>query len=93
MLNKSTFKKGMQQLLLAFPNWKVRLDKPDVASFWYTKFNKYSDEQFLVMVEQYIENERFDPTIKGLKDWDVLPRKSKTQIEHEQMLKEYGYYD
>ena len=93
MLSKNTFKKGMQLLLLAFPNWKVRLEESSVASFWYAIFKDYDDKRFMAMVKKYIENERFEPTVKGLKDWDVMPRKSKTQIEHEKMLREHGMYD
>lgn len=88
MLDKELFKKGMNQLLLAFPRWSVKLEEREVAEFWYKKFKHLTDKQFNNMVEKYIENERFEPTIKGLNDWDITPRKSLTQINHEKMLEE-----
>lgn len=90
MLDKQVFKKGMQQLLYAFPNWKIKLDDQEVARFWYMRFKDFENERFMQMVDKYIENEKFDPTIKSLKSWDIMPRKTRDQLEHEKMLKEAG---
>ena len=78
---------------MSFPSWKIKNDDPETMRFWYNKFDHMDEDAFVKMVDEYIENENFNPTVAGLKKWDVLPKKSATQIIHEQMLKEYGYYD
>lgn len=90
MLDKETFFASMDKLVMAFPNWKLDVESTSVMQFWYTKFRDTDNERFSHMVDNYIENENFSPTIKGLKDHDTLPRKSITQVNHEKMLKENG---
>lgn len=90
MLNKDLFFSKFDKLLLAFPNWKIKFDDVDTVKFWYEKFKHLSNERFSHMVDEYMKNEKFNPTIAGLKEYDNLPVKSYTQIEHERMLKEHG---
>jgi len=93
MLHKDVFFKKMDELVVTYPNWKLKFEDAEVMKLWYSKFRNMTDEQFTQMVENYIENESFNPTVAGLKKWDTMPRKSAVQIRHEQALKEYGYYD
>lgn len=90
MLSKDTFMFKMDELLMTFPNWKIKYDDPNTMRFWYSKFSHMNEKQFVFMIDSYIENETFNPTIGGLKNYDTLPKKSHTQIEHEKMLKENG---
>lgn len=90
MLDKEVFFANMDNLVMAFPNWKLDFDNPDVIKFWYSNFMNLDNERFAYMVDKYINNETFNPTIKGLKNWDTIPKKSRDQIEHEKMLKENG---
>lgn len=90
MLSKKVFIFKMEELLMSFPNWKIDNDDPRTMSFWYNNFSNLSDDSFVHMVDQYISNENFNPTIGGLKRYDTLPIKSATQIKHEQMLKGNG---
>src|SRR5690625_1097015 len=90
MLNKETFFKGMDKLVNAFPNWKLKYDDPEVMKDWYSFFDYMDDERFLYMIDAYIDFSSRFPTVAGLKECDTIPRKSKEQLKHEQMLRENG---
>ena len=90
ILNKKTFVTGMNKLLVTFPGWGFDIDNKFAIKTWYEFFEHMDDERFLYMIDQYIENESKFPTVAGLKKCDTIPRKSRTQIEHEQMLREHG---
>mgnify|MGYP001171381621 FL=1 len=90
ILNKKTFVTGMNKLLVTFPGWGFDIDNKFAIKTWYEFFEHMDDERFLYMIDQYIENESKFPTVAGLKKCDTIPRKSRTQIEHEQMLRENG---
>lgn len=93
MLDKEVFFSSMDKLSMSYPNWKLDTSNKDTMRFWYSKFNDLTNEQFAHMVDKYIDNESFGPSIASLRKWDILPRKSKDQIKHEQMLREIGWYD
>lgn len=86
MLEKDVFFKNMDNLLKAFPNWNLDVTDIETTKFWYTVFKNYSNVRFIHMVDQYINNERYNPTIGGLKSYDTMFKKSVTQIKHEKML-------
>ncbi len=93
MLDKDLFKQKINELLVSFPNWKIKYDDPFTMKLWYSKFEDMEDEHFYYMIDKYIENETFNPTIAGLKSWDIAPRKSRDQIKHEQMVREMGLFN
>lgn len=93
MLDKELFFNKMDQLVASYPNWKLEVGSEKVMRFWYSKFENMKNNHFEYMVDKYIENETFNPTIAGLKNWDIAPRKSRDQIKHEQMIKEMGLLD
>ena len=94
MLDKELFKEKMEKLLTFFPNWNVDLSDRVAAGMWYNQFSHMSDEKFSKAVEDYIENEQFNPTVAGIKKYYVPERKkTATEIEHEKMLKEMGMYE
>src|SRR5690625_324762 len=88
MLTKETFSFKMNELLMAFPNWKIDNNDPETMRFWYYQLKDMSGDRFVAMVDQYINNEQYNATIGGLKQYDTLPRKTRDQIEHEKMLRE-----
>ena len=90
VLNKKTFVTGLNKLLVAFPGWNFDIDNKFAIKTWYEKFKYMDDERFMYMIDQYIDTETRFPTVAGLKECDTIPRKSRTQIEHEQMLREHG---
>lgn len=90
MLGKEVFFVNMENLLMAFPNWKLNVEDVEIMKFWHTAFKNFSNERFVYMIDQYINNENFNPTIGGLKRHDTLPVKSATQIKHENMLAKNG---
>jgi len=92
MLDKEVFFKNMDNLLMAFPNWKLDVENVEIMKFWYKAFKNFDDARFGYMIDQFILNENFNPTIGGLRQYDNLPQKSVTQEKHEKMLKEMGYF-
>lgn len=90
MLDKDTFFEKFDELVTAYPSWKLDFGNARVVKFWYSKFEDMESGHFIHMVDSYIEKERFNPTIAGLREHDTLPRKTRDQIEHEKMLKEHG---
>lgn len=90
VLDKKTFVTGLNKLLVSFPGWNFDINNQFAMKTWYEFFEHMDDERYLYMVDKYIENENKFPTVAGLKEWDKIPRKSRTQLEHEQMLREHG---
>lgn len=90
MLDKEVFFNGMDELLMAFPSWRLNVEDKKVMKFWYSKFTHMDNERFTYMVNSYINGESYPPTIKGMNNHDNIPRKSKEQIRHEQMLRGIG---
>ena len=90
MLSKDVFFEGMDKLLAFYPGWQIRNDDANVMKLWYEKFKHMDDERFMYMIDQYVDTETRFPTVAGLKECDTIPRKSRTQLEHEKMLREHG---
>lgn len=91
MLNKELFFNKMNELLILFPNWNPDLDNKETVITWYKQFQDLYDEEFIHMVDSFIQNEKFNPTVGGLFQYLVKKkRKSRDQIKHEEMLKENG---
>lgn len=88
MLNKEVFFNKMDKLINLFPNWKIQYDNPEAMKLWYEQFKNMTDSDFIKMVDNYVTNENRYPTIAGLKQWDITPKKTMTQIRHEQAMKE-----
>lgn len=66
MLSKNVFFDCMDKMFVFYPNWNVKLDDEVVAKNWYEMFKTVSDEDFEMMVRNYISHERFHPTVAGL---------------------------
>jgi len=90
MLDKKIFINGINDLLIAFPSWNFDAENKSALSFWYERFKHMDKERFGYMIKSYTDHETRFPTIAGLKKCDTIPRKSRDQIQHEQMLKEMG---
>lgn len=90
ILDKTVFTDGLNTLLAYFPSWKLDIKNSFVLKKWYEQFEHMDNERFLYMIDNYAKNDRALPTIAGLLECDTIPRKSRTQIEHEQMLREHG---
>lgn len=91
MLDKDTFIDGLNKLLVSFPNWNLDIDNKRTLRVWYEKFRHMDAKRYMHMINAYIGYYDRYPTIAGLLKCDTLPRKSITQIKHEQALKEHGY--
>ena len=89
-ISKDLFVDHMNILLVAFPSWNFDSKNPLALKVWYDKFKHFDEERFTRMIDSYVSDAKFNPTIAGLKEHDTLPRKSITQINHEKMLKENG---
>ena len=69
MLSKEVFFEMMDKLLILYPSWNVALDDKGVVKTWYEQFQHMSDDDFRQMIDDYIENEKFNPTVAGLKEY------------------------
>lgn len=88
MLDKEVFKRNMDKLMYLFKNWNFDPSDPNEARAWYEMFKHFDNYRFEYMVNQYIDNEKFPPTVAGLKAWDTAPKKTIDQINHEKLIKE-----
>jgi|SRR5690625_4645738 len=88
MLDKEVFKENMNKLMYLFKNWNFDPSDPNEARAWYEMFKHFDNSRFECMVEKYIDNEKFPPTVAGLKAWDIAPRKTMDQIKHEQYMEQ-----
>lgn len=66
MLSKETFKKGFQKLCYLYIKWPIKMDDSEIVRNWYENFKDMRDEDFIDMVDNYIKNETFHPTVAGL---------------------------
>jgi len=80
MLNKEVFFKGIEDLVIFFPNWNVKVDDKTVIKAWYSMFEKSSDEEFKIMIHEYIANENFPPTVAGLNKYNF--KKMKREVKN-----------
>ena len=71
MLNKNVFFDGMKELVIFFPNWNVKVEEEEVTRAWYEMFKKCYDLEFTGMVQGYIKNENFPPTVAGLNKYNA----------------------
>lgn len=88
MLDKQVFKEGMEKLMYLFSSWNFDPRDSKQRNVWYGQFRHMDNKRFEHMIDSYIKNEKFNPTIKTLLDNDTIHRKSKEQKKHEAMLKE-----
>lgn len=66
-LDAKIFEKGMNDLLKMFPNWNAKIEEAETMKFWYKFFKNVNDVDFEIMIESYIDSEKFNPTVAGLK--------------------------
>lgn len=70
MLDKELFREKIAELNVLYPNWKVDITDKKTVLIWYEQFKNCTDAQFEEMVQQYIDNNKFPPTIAGIKEYD-----------------------
>ena len=75
MLDKEVFKSKIKELSLAFRNWKFDITDKELISFWYKQFKNYGNEEFKNLIQKYIDNESYSPTIAGIKNNSNEPDK------------------
>ena len=66
MLAKTVFTNKLTCLVAAYPNWRFNYNDEDVVSIWYSYFKTMSNDDFSIMVDEYITSETLPPTIAGL---------------------------
>ncbi|MFD2658575.1 hypothetical protein [Gracilibacillus thailandensis] len=90
MLDKQLFREKMKELMIYYPNWNFEVSDKNL-SLWYERFKDHKEKKFIKMIDDYIDNETFNPTIAGLlKYYLPEPKKTLDQIRHEEMLRENG---
>ena len=70
MLNKNLFAEKMEELLVLFPNWNIEFDTKNMR-VWYNQFSDLTDNEFKRMVETYVKNEQYHPTVGSLRKYIV----------------------
>lgn len=70
MLTKKVFQNQLEILVKTYPNWKLNVSDGETVKVWYNQFKNYDDEDFKRMVQDYIDNEKFPPTVAGIKEKD-----------------------
>lgn len=66
MLSKEIFKQEIENLVYAYPTWKMKYTEPKAMRTWYRNFESMNDSQFIKMVDKYIKTQTWNPTIAGL---------------------------
>ena len=69
MLNKDIFRKEFEKLAVIYPNWKLDITDKKKLKIWYERFRDVDDKNFVWAIDDYINNERFNPTIAGIKEY------------------------
>ncbi len=70
MLNKNLFAEKMEELLVLFPNWNIELDAKNMR-VWYKQFSDLTNNEFIRMIDTYVRNEQYHPTVGSLRKYIV----------------------
>ena len=65
-VEKEVFEKGINDLRLAYPSWKMDLRNKQSVRLIYSYTGYCTNDQFAKGISNYIKNERFEPTIASL---------------------------
>ena len=67
MLSKEIFKKTINNLMYAYPTWKIEISSSDCMTFWYENFKNFDNNSFVKGIESYIRDIKEYPTISELR--------------------------
>lgn len=76
MLDKDLFKRQMERLAVLYPNWNINITDSEVMKIWYNQFKDYDSKYFVKMVDKYISESKYPPTVAGLKEYYHGPLKA-----------------
>jgi len=68
MLNKDTFKTGIKKLIVFYPSWGIKIEDSDVVKLWYEQFSDMCNGDFETMVDSFIKNSKFYPSVASLRE-------------------------
>ena len=71
-----------------YPNLEVTQSRIDT---WFALMKNQNPATVMRKAEDYVLRNTYPPSVADL--ITIKPKKSRTQIEHEKMLKEVGYFD
>ena len=69
MLDKDVFADKMEDLYIAYPDWRANISNQEFMAFWYDKFKQYENDRFKSKVDNYINEVEFRPNIARLKNF------------------------
>ena len=78
MLEKQTFKDGIEKLLAVFPVWNIKNDDPKAMKVWYSFFESYGNKDFETMIQRYIKKDSRYPTVKTM--LEHMPGEKRTGV-------------
>lgn len=88
MLNKHLFLEKIKELVIYFPSWNFEVSDKNVR-IWYNQFSDLTDNEFKRMVETYVQNEQYPPTVGSLRKYIVKdPEKNQVLEKIEEWRKE-----
>ena len=68
-LTKDVFFNKMEELLSVFPSWNIDFTDEKVVQAWYKHFKDTEEKTFVIAVDEYIENERYNHTVAGIMEY------------------------
>lgn len=94
MLSKNVFKEGMEKLIVFYPKWTFSAQDEKSTKLWYEKFKKCDDAKFLSMIDSYVMNETYAPSVKALYNHYAqsnIPDAEETRKEIREKAKRLGW--
>ena len=94
MLDKNVFKSGIVKLKTFYVNWNIDTESSEVMKAWYEEFKGCQANKFKSMVDGYIRNETYNPSVKGLYDYyrqSNIPDAEETRKEIREKAKRLGW--
>ncbi|MHA1304073.1 MAG: hypothetical protein ACTSPI_10270 [Candidatus Heimdallarchaeaceae archaeon] len=74
-LDEAVFLKGIEKIVMFFPNWNIKTEDKEVMRNWYEIFKCCDDKAYTKMIDEYIKKENYQPTVAGLNKYYKAPIK------------------
>jgi hypothetical protein len=68
MLDKKTFKQGINNLIYSYPLWRIDVSNVECMKFWYDNFNNFDNDSFIEGINTFVRNNKEYPTISELRN-------------------------
>lgn len=93
MLNKEVFKQKIQEMIYFYPSWNIKNEESVVMALFYTKFSKWTDDQFIDVVNMHVDTIEFNPTIATLKRLFAVVEANKPSLDYSSLGEESSMWN